>query len=171
MSAELYVPTVEQLLDLYDFMIWGDRRCLEVARSVPTEGLVAEQGMSLGSVHKLLVHMMSSQITWLTRLHGTSPTRMADHTDFPTLASVESRWPTVHGELLAFIAAQTPATLAVPLSYRNTQGQTLSFPLGQILLHVADHATYHRGQMNSMARRVAGTPLPIMRYTYLLERS
>jgi uncharacterized damage-inducible protein DinB len=166
-----YVPTVDQLRDAYAFLIWGDQRSVEVARLVSAEGFAAEQGISLGSVHKLLAHMMATQITWLARWRGTSPTRIENHTDYPTLAAIDARWPTVHADLLAFVEAQTPATLAAPLSYRTTAGQPVTLPLGQAMLHVPDHGSYHRGQLNSMARRAGGTPLPIMRYTWVLELS
>jgi uncharacterized damage-inducible protein DinB len=167
----LYVPTVDQLRDLFEYTAWGDLRSIEVARSVPAEGFVADQGISLGSVHKLLAHMLGSQATWIARWRGETPTRLLDHTDFPDLATIEARWPAVHAEHLAFVTAQTPATLAAPLHYRNTRGESFAFPLGQVLLHVGDHATYHRGQLNSMAKRAGGTPLPIMRYTWMIGES
>ena len=89
-----------------------------------------------------------------------------DHTDYPTLAGLEAAWPAVHADLLAFVDRQTPVALAGPLSYRNTKGDPFSLPLGQALLNVADHATYHRGQLNSLAKRAGGTPGPIMRFTW-----
>ena len=166
----MFVPDVEQVRDAFEYTAWADRRSVEVARSVPADGYVFEQDISLGSVHKVLVHMLAVQELWLARWKGAPPARMADVTDYPTLAAVEERWPAVHAELTAFVAGQTPASLAGSVSYRNSRGEAFSLPLGELMLHVADHATYHRGQLNSMAKRAGGKPLPIMRVTWALER-
>jgi uncharacterized damage-inducible protein DinB len=37
------------------------------------------------------------------------------------------------------------------------------------MLHVADHATYHRGQLNTMIKKAGGKPSPVMVYTYGME--
>ncbi len=168
--AEMFVPSLPQLVDAFEYVVWGDGQCVEVARSVPADGFDRELSISFGSVHKVLVHMMVTQIVWLSRWQGVSPNRFPDHTDFPTLDSVEQRWPVVHSQLREFVAAQTPATLASPLSFKNSQGTPASFPLGQLMLHAADHATYHRGQLNSMAKLAGGTPMPIMRNTWMAKR-
>ena len=39
-------------------------------------------------------------------------------------------------------------------------------PIGLCMLHVSDHATYHRGQINSMIKRAGGTPSGVMVDTY-----
>ena len=166
----MFVPDVEQLRDLFEYTAWADGRSVEVGRSVPADGYFFEQDISLGSVHKVLVHMLAVQEIWLSRWRGEPPARMKDVTDYPTLAAVEGRWPAVHAELAAFAAGQTPASLAEPVSYRNSKGEAFSLPLGELMLHVADHATYHRGQLNSMAKRAGGKPLPIMRVTWVLAR-
>jgi uncharacterized damage-inducible protein DinB len=38
------------------------------------------------------------------------------------------------------------------------------------MLHVADHATYHRGQLNSMIKLAGGTPSPVMLYPFAISQ-
>ena len=45
---------------------------------------------------------------------------------------------------------QTDESLWVPVVARNTYGEAFELPLGETMVHVVDHATYHRGQINAM---------------------
>ena len=45
------------------------------------------------------------------------------------------------------------------LEYKNLAGQAHSLPLWQVVLHVVNHATYHRGQITTMVRQLGHTPV------------
>ncbi|HUB26491.1 MAG TPA: DinB family protein [Tepidisphaeraceae bacterium] len=47
-------------------------------------------------------------------------------------------------------------------------GKKLELPIGPPMLHICDHATYHRGQLNSMIKLAGGTPSPVMVSMYCL---
>jgi len=48
--------------------------------------------------------------------------------------------------------------MAQPLSYVNFKGETFKYPLGETLVHVANHGTYHRGQVATLLRQLGRTP-------------
>ncbi|HNI27986.1 MAG TPA: DinB family protein, partial [Leptospiraceae bacterium] len=52
----------------------------------------------------------------------------------------------------------TEEGLKADIAYKNLKGLDFSTPLFEILLHVANHATYHRGQAASLIRRIKGSP-------------
>ncbi|HEX5242718.1 MAG TPA: DinB family protein [Tepidisphaeraceae bacterium] len=67
-------------------------------------------------------------------------------------------------------AIRSPHTtdyLVREIAYLDLRGQGASLPLDQQILHVVDHATYHRGQLNSMIRRAAGTPANTMNWSFV----
>jgi len=45
------------------------------------------------------------------------------------------------------------------LTYVNFAGQTWTYPLAETLLHVANHGTYHRGQIATMLRQLGKTAI------------
>src|SRR5258706_12162933 len=49
--------------------------------------------------------------------------------------------------------------LAEMLSYKNIAGQAFTNSIRDIMQHVANHGTYHRGQIISMLRQVGYTKL------------
>ncbi len=107
----------------------------------------------------------------LCRWRGQDVRRLPDDKDYPTRPSLLERWPKVHVELFDFLDRQTPQSLSAPLTYRNTRGQEYTLPLGGLMLHVADHSTYHRGQLNSMIKLAGGEPTPVSVQLFLIQRS
>ena len=61
-------------------------------------------------------------------------------------------------ERRAFIAGLTEERLRADLSYRLLNGTTSSDPLHLLLRHVANHSTYHRGQVATFLRQLGVTP-------------
>ena len=135
---------------LYDYTYWANRRYLAVAAGLTEEQLHRIQGHSWGDVHGVFVHMMSSEWVWLQRWKGNSPKAHLNKDDFPTLALVEERAGQVEAEMRAFIGAQTEESLQSAVKYHNFGGETFRVPLWQMLMHVANHETHHRGELAAM---------------------
>ncbi len=140
----------DYLSALYDYTYWANHRYFSVAEGLTDEQLRKTQGHSWGDVHAVLVHMMSSEWAWLQRWHGTSPKSHLNKDDFPTLASLKERWSGMEAEMRGFLEAQTEESLESVITYSNFAGETFHVPLWQMLMHVANHETHHRGELAAM---------------------
>ncbi|HXE56028.1 MAG TPA: DinB family protein [Tepidisphaeraceae bacterium] len=154
---------------LWRYMVHADAQVLEAAQSVPDEGYFREQGISLGSIHKLLVHCMDAQHNWLNRLNGLENPPLLEASQI-SRGMLAGRWAALHQELLAFAAAQSPQSLERTFRFRTRKGDPMQITVGACMLHVCDHATYHRGQLNSMIKLGGGVPSPVMVYTWSIEQ-
>jgi uncharacterized damage-inducible protein DinB len=150
---------------LWQYMVYADAQMLAASDTLSDDAYHREQGISFGSVHKLLVHGMSAQNTWLQRLNGLESPAAIDAATV-SRATLAGRWTEVHQEVLAFAAAQTPASLTTMIHARSRTGVKFELPVGLCMLHVSDHATYHRGQINSTIKLAGGIPSPVMLFTY-----
>lgn len=130
-----------------DYMYWATGRYFAVAEGLSEEQLHRAQGHSWDDVHAILVHMMSSEWVWLQRWHGTSPKAHLDKAHYPTLAALKTRWHEVETEMRAYIQAQTAESLQSPITYSNFRGETFHVPLWQMMVHVVNHETHHRGEL------------------------
>ena len=137
------------LLHLYDYNYWANGRYLRAAEGLTQEQFTRKQGHSWDSVQNVLVHMMSSEIMWPARWRGGSPGSL-DAADFPTCASIIARWAEVEKEMRQFLSEQTDETLIKELSYTNNKGETFTLPLWQMMAHVPNHNTHHRGELAAM---------------------
>lgn len=164
------IPAPAFFRELFEYVRWGDHECLLAARSVSDQEYFREQPISHGSLHKQLVHMMVAEWLWLSRWRGSTNAKAETVEDYPTRMAVEQRWPLVHAALLDFVAHQTPSSLARNVTYRTSRGDLVTLPLASLMIHVIDHAAYHRGQLNTMIRRAGGQPRSISFHAYSLQK-
>ena len=144
------METKEYIKQVYDYCYWANKRYFAVDEGLSEEQLHKMQGHSWDDVHAMLVHMMSSEWIWLQRWHGTSPKSHLNKNDFQTLASVNEHWNQVEAEMRTYIESQTEISLQAEITYSNFSGETFRVPLYQMLMHVANHETHHRGELAAM---------------------
>jgi uncharacterized damage-inducible protein DinB len=149
MDLTAYLP------QLYDYHYWANHLVMAAARALPEEQAQRDLGHSWGSLHGILLHMMNSEWIWLRRWQGESPRAFMSPADFATLAAVQAYWVKLEVEVRLFISSQTAAALANYVTYTNTLNQTYTLPLWQMLVHVPNHATHHRGELAAMFAALA----------------
>jgi uncharacterized damage-inducible protein DinB len=152
---------------LFGYLKWADEAVFVAAQSVSDHEYYLPRGFSHGSIHGLLVHGMAAQDVWLSRWQGDGEAAIEGVDQCPTRDDLKRRWPEVHSELFAFLDRQTDDSLQATVVARNTYGEQFSLPLGDTMIHVVDHATYHRGQINSMILMAGGTPAAAYYQRYL----
>lgn len=167
------VPTKEHLIQLFEYVRWCDLRQLDAARSVPHANYLKDFGFSFRTVHDTLIHMLGAQVIWLARWEppppGEPPVKFPDRSDFTDLESVRVRWGGVHAQFGDFLHRQSNHSLIRKVEWTTQDGRFVSLPLGHLVQHTLDHATYHRGQLNSLIKLAGGTPPRVMYYTYIVE--
>jgi uncharacterized damage-inducible protein DinB len=142
--------TITTLQFVYDYHYWMTRQMLGACEALRLEQWSQPMGHSWGSVHGVVVHMLAAELIWYARWQGQTPTRLAQADDYPTLAAVRTAWEPLEAKMRAFIAQCDEARLQADLNWVNTRGQAFAAPLGQVMLHVANHGTHHRGELVGM---------------------
>ena len=160
---------VEVIRSLYTYNRWANERLLTAAAQLPDERTRKHFGASFATIHGTLAHVLAAEIIWLHRWQGESPTKLLDGDDFASLAEIRTRWDQQHREMDAFLATLTPERLVTPLQYTNTRGQSLVYPLWQMMLHVVNHGTHHRSEIADMLTRADAPPPPLDLVAYYAE--
>lgn len=158
--------SVHLIRSLFGYMIWADNLSLAAAAGLTEDEYFRERGISAGSIHKLLVHLMGAEWIWLQRWHGTSPIKIIGLDEYPDRPSLEARWPDLHRGLMEFVEGQTDESLSQVFGFRTIAGDRYSVPLGQAMLHLVDHGSYHRGQLNTMLKQAGAEPAPAFLIRY-----
>jgi uncharacterized damage-inducible protein DinB len=60
----------------------------------------------------------------------------------------------------AFLQTLSESALATQISFRYLSGAEAVHVLGDALIHVVNHSTYHRGQVATMLRQLGAAPPP-----------
>jgi uncharacterized damage-inducible protein DinB len=156
------------LLLLYDYNYWANRRILDTAARASEAQL--GQAHNWGSVHDTLVHTLSAEWIWRMRCaEGVSPTAGLRHADLPTLEAVRLRWEAEEQAMRSFLAGLGDADLARIVEYKNTRGQPNAFPLGQLLVHIVNHGTQHRSEAAFVLTEFGHSPGEMDYLLYLIQ--
>jgi uncharacterized damage-inducible protein DinB len=161
--------TPDEVRTLYAYNSWANHRVLDACAPLDTAKLTQDLHSSFPSVRDTLAHIMLAEWLWLERWMGRSPGFPTS--DFPDLASLRSRWEKIESDLLNFVSTLAPADLDRVVEYRNTKGTAFSNPMWQMLQHVVNHGTYHRGQITTMLRQLGATPLATDLIAFYRERA
>ena len=133
---------------------WASRMLLDAARAIPPEDRARENGISHGSLERTLVHIFEADTIWYIRSVDPSEPLLRD-ADFGTL---EARWPALQRKWEAWAEGLADQDVERVIDYKLRDGSGGSTPLAQIVLHVVNHATLHRGQAMGMLRQMGIEP-------------
>lgn len=128
---------------------WAD--CLMFAELRSRSGVPPEALRELN-------HIVGAGEVWLARLERRT-SRAEVWPEF-SLAEAAALAETVHAGYGRYCRGLTAAALAAPVPYTNSAGRSFETPAGDILMHVALHAQYHRGKVNQLLRQAGQAPVP-----------
>lgn len=145
----------------YEYNRWANARVLDAVSKLTPEQFTRDLQSSHRSVRDTLAHILAAEWIWHKRWKGVSPKALLTPTDFPTVESLGARWAKVEGDYVEFINGITDESLAEVITYTNTKGEEWAYPLGQMLQHVMNHSSYHRGQVVTMLRQLGAEVTPV----------
>ena len=143
---------------LIAFHYWARNRMLDALDPLSPEQFTREVGGSFGSIRNTVVHTLSAEIVWLARWKGETPSGMVAPEIYPDVASVRRAWADHEASLRAFFETQGEESIQRVISYKTLAGVASESVLWQMLQHVVNHASYHRGQVTTLLRQLGATP-------------
>jgi len=151
-----------------DYSRWASERSIQTARALDEQELAKDLGNSHGGVLSTLAHIYQADRVWLSRLKGAPRFTLADTGESWTLDSLADAWGQNADEFQRWLSAA--GDLHAILTYKNIAGQEGRLPIWQVVLHVVNHGTYHRGQITTMLRQLGYTPIATDLHVFYLTR-
>jgi uncharacterized damage-inducible protein DinB len=135
-----------------EYHYWASSKHLDNARELSLEELHRPLGDSFGGVLKTLIHLFVSDRIWLSRVIGAPRYTMLDRGEEFDLEKLHAQWMEVHLGWTGWVGDVSDVEQL--LEYSRLDGERRSQPLWQIVMHVVNHGTYHRGQLTTMFRQL-----------------
>jgi uncharacterized damage-inducible protein DinB len=154
--------TMKELLVQYaEYNLWANKLMAETMLPLKDELIHKELASSFPSLRATVYHCWSAEHIWLERLQlAEHPTWLEDSFD-GTFRDGCAEWLRTSGELVQFVSKQfDDKALQHVCQYTDRAGNAWKMPVCQILQHIFNHATYHRGQMVTMLRQFGITKIP-----------
>ena len=144
---------------------WANRRLYEACGRLDDADYRAPRPSFFGSIHATLNHILVGDRVWLGRLEGRpSGIKALDEILYVDLAALGAARAAEDERIERLVASIDAPALGQPFAYRSMAGQAMSFPLGEILMHLFNHQTHHRGQVHGLlsATKVAPPSLDLI---------
>lgn len=125
----------------------------------PAEQLLKNCKGSFGSIYETLVHLYQADAIWWDRLQGRPTGTLADYQAPGCTYELRDAWFGVHEKMLAFAEPLTEAGWTREMSYKTLAGVPYQTPVWQMVLHVVNHGSHHRGQITGMLRQLGVKPV------------
>jgi len=153
-----------------DYTTWASKRLLAAAATLSPEELSRDFKTADHSILGTLAHIYAADRVWLARFTGAPGGPFITDAD-RSLAVLQSDWPALLERWRQWAQPLTDEATQQILSFKDTKGNPYSEPVWQLILHVVNHGSHHRGQVSGFLRALGHTPPPLDLVAYYRDRA
>lgn len=148
---------MKQLLLMAQYNLWADMVICKRIDQLKDDLLDKEVKSSFSSIRKTLGHMFDAERIWLNRLDGRSlehwPSQQIEN--FTTAHLLEES-----KAVLKYVETLNEQVINSLCTYQTRDGKSQTNGVGEIVLHLINHETYHRGQLITLMRELGVDQIP-----------
>ena len=151
---------MKQLLQQYAaYNIWANKKIIETANLLSEEQINKEIVSSFPSVYKTMAHLMEVEYVWWERL------KLLEHTSMPgwfsgTFDELTKKLLELSQQWHNWIQNANEVNISHVFAYQNSKKEHFKQPVYEMLLHLFNHQTFHRGQLITMFRQLGLDKIP-----------
>ncbi len=139
------------------YTAWATGRLLEAAAGLTSDEVLHDFGTADKNVLLTLAHSFAADQIWFHRVEGTPRSNFTGDED-RSLQALQAEWPKYCQKWLELLASEAEDSLARIIEFTDLKGKPHQQPLWQIILHVVNHGTHHRGQVSGFLRALGKVP-------------
>lgn len=162
---------MNEALERFEYHVWANERMFRHLDGLPGELWRSRIESVFPAVAEALTHMYQTDYVWFRTMAGdgfdevsAGVARLREESAEDGPAELERRYRELTGQFRAFLAE---ADLIELRSYHHPSFGTLRASHSELVTHVVNHGTYHRGNITAMLRQ-QGHPGPATDFVYYL---
>jgi uncharacterized damage-inducible protein DinB len=150
----------ELISQLSVYNIWANQLLLDVIKQLPESLQSQAVASSFKSLRTTILHMLDAESIWWQRMKlqerivRPSDDFACDMSELSTQVLQQNR------QWNEWILNANEHQLQHVFHYQNTKREQFKQPVYQMLLHVFNHGTYHRGQLVNILRQLGVEKVP-----------
>ena len=152
---------MKEMLALYaGYNAWANKRIIDTMLALPIRSMAIESEGSFPSLRDTTLHIWSAEYLWLQRLkHIPDPIRVQG-LFVGVNRELCNNWQRTSEDIVAYVNNIDEESLKKTISFKDMQGNPYTIMVCDILHHVFNHSTFHRGQLVNQLRFAGATEIP-----------
>jgi uncharacterized damage-inducible protein DinB len=150
----------ELLQQLSAYNIWANQQLVAAINTLPEEMHHKEVASSFAGLYKTVLHMWDAESIWWQRTKLQERIIRPSDSFNGTMQQVSSELLQQNKQWNEWITATQERQLDHVFQYRTMKGEQFKQPVYQMLLHLFNHGTYHRGQLVTIVRQLGVERIP-----------
>ena len=151
--------TKKYFTELAEYHVWANSRICTWLEKISDEQWKQPVVSSFNSIYETTLHIAGAEKLWVERLRRYTNFEVLTQTFNGSKADLIKTWKGISLDFKRFIDDMPDDLLQEKLFFKNIKGIEHNLPYYQMLAHVINHSTYHRGQVVTMLRQVGFTEL------------
>ncbi|MES2005449.1 MAG: DinB family protein [Bacteroidota bacterium] len=139
---------------------WANKIMLDVILQLSEQQQHQEIKSSFPSIHKTCLHIWDASSIWWQRVHGQEHMVVPSLHSHPTIKEIADGLLQQNMQWIEWVQGVDDGMLEKIFPYKTMKGDAFQQPVKDILLHLNNHGTYHRGQLVTMLRQVGVEKIP-----------
>lgn len=162
----------------YDFNVWANAQIFNRIKELPQDVYRKRVESVFPSISHVLAHVYLSDLGWIEVFSSEksmmdalmSAQQLQEQTEAKGLEEVEAMFAQLSERYKSFLNQQD--NLDKPLAIDNPSGDVMTTTVSELIPHVVNHGTYHRGNITAMLRQMGhgSVPTDYGIYLYLKTR-
>ena len=151
---------MKQLMEQYTaYNYWANEQLIRRIVTLPEKAIQQTVVSSFSSLFLTLLHMWNTESTWWQRMK-LSETVEPPGSEQNSLKEITEGLLVQSKQWEEWVAKSTLAALEHVFAYKNSKKEQFKQPVFQMIFHVCNHATYHRGQLVTILRQLEAESIP-----------
>ena len=142
------------------YNIWANQKIMDLILELPEEKQIAEVPSSFNSLYKTVLHMWDAESAWWQRMKLQERIVIPSENFKGTMKDVVNGLAQQSHQWLDWVSSVSDIALDHVFQYQNTKKEQFKQPVYQMILHVFNHGTYHRGQLVNILRQLGIEKIP-----------
>ena len=159
--ADFFNTPMKELLKQYaSYNVWATQKLADVMIALSYEQCMAEVPSSFSSLYKTILHMLDAESIWWQRMKLQERILIPSENfsgDFKELVSALLQQSRLWED---WVANASELSITHVFQYQDRKRNVFKMPIYQMVHHVFNHGTYHRGQLVNMLRQLGETKVP-----------
>lgn len=152
---------MKELLKQYAaYNSWASKLIFDVILKLKEEEHQKEVPSSFNSLYKTVLHMWDAESAWWQRMKLHDRLVIPSENFKGTMTDVVNGLQQQSKQWEDWIANASDMAIDHVFQYHNSKKEQFKQPIYQMLLHVFNHGTYHRGQLINMLRQLDVKKIP-----------